>query len=110
MTWQDGLRYAAGGVVLCALIWAMARVAVALQTSDERRANRQRNRTKLVRREPIRFDVAPLRMSTEVWCDWGGHSVDAVGNDPERIGHTICSHCVSFRARDTQSFFTQESA
>ncbi len=69
--WQDVLFYAFLGVVICGAILSWARVA----DWSERRAQRRANRTtlKVVRREPVRFDVPPLRMKTEtnVRCLFG---------------------------------------
>lgn len=98
------------GGVLVVVAFSFAIIATALESREERRTRRNANRLKLVRREPVRFDVQPLNVTRYVWCDWGGHSVEAVSDDPERIGHTVCCHCVEFRKRDVQSFFTQESA
>ncbi len=73
MTTPDWFRFFTIGVGLVVAVIAYAWLAASLETREERRTRRNANRLKLVRREPVRFEVPPLRMMTEtkVRCLFG---------------------------------------
>lgn len=98
MSWQDWIRYAAGGCVIVALCWAMAHIAVRLETTEERRARRNANRTKL--RVADRFDVPPRVIAFNKRCVRGLHYTS---REHFREGSNTCTFCERMLSQPSES-------